>query len=381
MSGNRDDSDRHLEKYFRSIYSDPAAPASFSGQEKLWTQIKRDPKRPPEVTKHKLKQWLMKQETYQIHTSPPKNYPTESIVVESIGEMVDADILHLPLDKPKFNQNYKFLLACIDLFSRKVYFKLLRHKSATTTTGAFQELLDEGMPCKTLRTDAGGEFTGKKFQEMLREKGIAHITAYGHVKANYIERWNRTFQDKLYRWMYENNTLVFVNVIPELVRSYNNTVHSTTGFKPSEVTEKNSMELYEKVYIPILNKRAKTRPKWSFRIGQLVRLSLFKDKFKKGYAQKYSEEVFKVSARIPSHPPRYRIEDLKNEKVSGSFYTQELKAVNAKETSQINWKVERIVNNRKIKGRKYSLIKWFGYPEKFNTLIPTSDLPNYSRKK
>ena len=195
-----------------------------------------------------MKQWLINQETYQIHTSPPKKYPTESIVVESIGEMVDGDILHLPLEKQRLNKNYKFLLACIDLFSRKVYFKLLRHKSAITTKEAFEELLDEGMLCKTLRTDAGGEFTGKKFQEMLHEKGIAHITAYGHVKANYIERWNRTFQDKLYRWMYQNNTSVFVDVIPDLIRSYNNTVHSTTGFKPLEVNDQNSMKLYESLH-------------------------------------------------------------------------------------------------------------------------------------
>ena len=97
-----------VETYMKNIYAKPSTPASFSGLEKLWTHVKSDPHRPSGITKEKLKQFLEKQETYQTHTRPPKNYPTESIIVESIGEMVDADILHLPTEKSKFNKNYKF---------------------------------------------------------------------------------------------------------------------------------------------------------------------------------------------------------------------------------------------------------------------------------
>jgi len=349
-----------VQEYLKNIYFDPKTPASFSGLEKIWTHIKTDPNKPPEVTKEKLKQWLEKQETYQVFTRPPRKYDTEAIIVESIGEICDADILQLPGDSPKLNKNFKFLLAVIDLFSRKVWAKLLKTKASSETAKAFEEILNDGLVCQNLRTDAGGEFKGHKFQEMLKKKKIRHTIAYGAVKANYIERWNRTFQDKLYRWMYENNTRVFVNIIPKLVQSYNDTVHSTTGFAPNKVTPENSMELYERVYIPLLNKKAASKRNYAFRVGQLVRLSLFKDKFKRGYTQNYSEEVFKIHSRIPSHPARYKITDLKNEKVSGSFYEQELKAVNARDDSEINWKIEKVLNTRKIKGRKYSLIKWKG---------------------
>ena len=82
-----------------------------------------------------------------------------------------------------------------------------------------------------------------------------------------------------------------------------------------------------------------------------------------------------------SHPARYSIRDLKGEKVEGSFYAPELKKVNAKDKSQIKWKIERVIYTRKIKGRRQSLVKLLGFPQKFNTLSPSSDLTKYPRKK
>lgn len=372
-----------LDSYFKDIYYNKASPASFTGLAKLWGHIKTDKNRPKNVTKKKLAGWLSQQETYQVHTRAPKKYPTESIIVEHMDDIWDADILQLPTERAKDNKNYKYMLGVIDLFSRFVWAKLLKTKGAGETAEAFQDILDQsgGRKCVELRTDAGGEFRGTAFQEVLKKNKIRHILAYGEVKANYIERWNRTFQDKLYKWMYENNTAVFVNAVDDIISSYNNTVHSSTGFKPAEVDEKNALNLYEKVYIPILNKRAEETVKYSFSLGQLVRLSLFINKFKRGYTQNYTEEVFRVTTRIPSHPPRYRIEDLKGEAIEGSFYSEDLKAVNAESVDEINWKIERVIYTRKIKGKKKSLVKWVGFPEKFNTLIPTSDLVKYPKRK
>lgn len=380
-----EEEDKILRDYFKDIYYDRVFPASYSGIEKLWNYIKVDKDRPESVTKEKLIRWLRKQETYQVHTRPPKKYPTEAIIVEGLDEIWDADILHLPTEKPSLNKNYKYLLGVIDLFSRFVWGRLLKSKGGAETARAFQDILAEaagaGRKCTEVRTDSGGEFTGKEFRQVLLAEKIRHIIAYGEVKANYIERWNRTFQDKLYRWMYEKNTSVFADAVDDIITSYNNTIHGSTGFKPADVTEANAMELYERVYIPILDKRAKETTEFSFRVGQLVRLSLLINKFKRGYTQNYTEEVFKVTATIPSHPPRYKIEDLKGEEVKGSFYKEDLKAVNAESTAGVNWKIDKVIYTRKIKGRKLSLVSWVGFPKKFNTLIPHSHLAKYPRRK
>ena len=369
-----------IEKYFSSIYHHPPAPASFSSFEKIWTHIQSDPNRPADVTRSNLSEWLNDQETHQVYQVPESKFDTEAIIVEYMDEMWDGDILQLP-NTPKMNGGFKYLVAFIDLFSRYVWVRLLKSKSASETAKSFQSILKEGRKCKELQTDSGGEFMGRPFQDLLEDQGIDHIRAYGSVKANYIERWNRTFQDKLYRYTYENTTSKFSDVIDDLVKSYNTTVHSTTGFAPAQVTPDNALALYERVYIPILNKRANQKIPFSFEVGQLVRLSLARGRFKRGYEQKWSEEIFQIRSRTASHPPRYQIRDLKGENVEGSFYNQELKRVNAKDENQVNWKIERVIYTRKIKGRKKSLVKWLGFPPKFNTLIPSADLAKYPRKK
>ena len=197
-----------IEKYFSSIYHHPPAPASFSSFEKIWTHIQSDPNRLADVTRSNLSEWLNDQETHQVYQVPESKFDTEAIIVEYMDEIWDGDILQLP-NTPKMNGGFKYLVAFIDLFSRYVWVRLLKSKSASETAKSFQSILKEGRKCKELRTDSGGEFMGRPFQDLLEDQGIDHIRAYGSVKANYIERWNRTFQDKLYRYMYENTTSKF----------------------------------------------------------------------------------------------------------------------------------------------------------------------------
>ena len=206
------------------------------------------------------------------------------------------------------------------------------------------------------------------------------MIAYGSVKACFVERVQRTIQDRLYKFFYEKQTYNFIDNIDELVASYNHTMHSSIRMAPAEINDKNYHQVYEKIYLPILNKNASIRPEHSFRIGDLVRISLSKDKFSRGYHQKYTEELFKIRNRIPSSPPRYKIEDLAGEHVKGSFYSQELLKFNTNDIDKITYKIEKIISTKKIKGKSYKLVKWLGYSEKFNSLIPATEVNDYVSK-
>lgn len=368
------------DNYLRRVYFDPAAPGSYSGLQKFWTGIKSDPARPKGLDKKKLRQWLVKQEVYQVHSAAKRRGETESIIVEFVDDQWDADILMLG-NKPGKNRNYRYLLGVIDLFTRYAWVRPLRQKTAQETAKAFEDILSEGRKCLLLRTDAGKEFTGRPFQDMLKRRKIPDIRAYGEVKANYIERFFRTLQRRFYQYSYHNNTSKFIDVIQDIVKSYNNTVVSTTGFKPSEVNEDNALALYDKVYTPILRKRSEERVKLSFRVGDLVRLSLFGDRFKRGFTQSWSEEVFEIFAVVKSHPARYKVQDLLGEEIEGSFYKGELKVANATDIESVNWKIEKILSTRRVRGVRKSLVKWYGYSDKFNTLINTADVGKYPRLK
>jgi hypothetical protein len=72
----------------------------------------------------------------------------------------------------------------------------------------------------------------------------------------------------------------YLKVLPNLVSSYNNTVHSSIGVAPSKVNEKNQDQVWEYLYRDILERKRSDRPKFS--VGEKVRLSVVKSTFQKG---------------------------------------------------------------------------------------------------
>ena len=59
--------------------------------------------------------------------------------------------------------------------------------------------------------------------------------------------------------------------------------------------------------------------------------------------------------------------DLMDEDISGRFYGEELQLI--KYDPDDNIKIEKVLNTRQCRGQSEILVKWLGYPEKFNSWI------------
>ena len=46
-------------------------------------------------------------------------------------------------------------------------------------------------------------------------------------KSRVVERWIRTMKEKMWKYFWANSTKVYINVLPDLVREYNNTIKVT----------------------------------------------------------------------------------------------------------------------------------------------------------
>ena len=57
-----------------------------------------------------------------------------------------------------YNDNYRFLLVCIDCFSKYAWVRPLKNKTGPVVTRAFRNILDEGRVPKYLHTDHGTVF-------------------------------------------------------------------------------------------------------------------------------------------------------------------------------------------------------------------------------
>ena len=63
-----------------------------------------------------------------------------------------------------------------------------------------------------------------------------------------------------------------------------------------------------------------TKKDLKFKVGDHVRISKCKNRFAKGYAPNWSEEVFAVRGIKNTFPWTYVINDVNGEEITGSFY-------------------------------------------------------------
>jgi hypothetical protein len=95
------------------------------------------------------------------------------------------------------------------------------------------------------------------------------------------------------------------------------------------------------------------------KVGDEVRISKYKNAFRKGYLANWSEEIFKITYVDQRFtPPMYAIEDEKGNAIIGKFYSQELQKVSNPDKT---YPIERIL---KRQGKRF-LVKFIGYPDTY----------------
>ena len=212
-------------------------------------------------------------------------------------------------------------------------------------------------------------------KKLLKSKGITlYSVSSREIKAAIAERFIRTLKGKLFRYMTHQNTKKYVNILSDVVNSYNLTHHRGLGgdHTPSEIHQ-----LTDPNEIQVQFKRMYKMPRSSYKsvisnlpVGEYVRLSQVKPTFKKGYTIQNTLEIFRI-VRIDTtqSPTIYFLEDLQGEPLKGAFYREELIPTTPPTTYEID-----IIKSKIVSGRKKYLVKWRGYPDKFNSWIDESQL-------
>ncbi|KAL9970252.1 hypothetical protein ACROYT_G022594 [Oculina patagonica] len=184
-------------------------------------------------------------------------------------------------------------------------------------------------------------------------------------KAVVIERFNRTLKNKMYKQFTIQGNTQYLEMLPILVKEYNNTKHSSIKMTPTEASKEKNQGI---VYLNLYGDMEPLSAKPKFKVGDKVRISKYKRiVFDKGYTPNWSEEMFVITKIQHTNPITYKIKDLNDEEIKGSFYEPEL--LKAK---QDVFRIDKVI--RRDYKKKQALVKWKGYSDDFNSWIPIKDL-------
>ena len=261
----------------------------------------------------------------------------------------------------KFNRGIKYLLTLIDVFSKYGWLIPLKDKTGKSVASALKTIFKERKPEK-MWVDKGKEFYNKDVKEL-----IELYSTENEEKSSVVERWIRTMKEKMWKYFTDNNTNVYIDILPGLVKDYNNTRYSSIKMTPVEASEKkNELTVWRNLYpnrLDIID----INPKFS--VGDKVRISKKKALSEKGYTTRWTEEVFTITKINRTSPITYKISDLNGEEIDGTFYEPELQ-----KTSQQLFRIEKVIE----KGKNKSLVKWKGYSDDFNSWVDNKDIVNIS---
>lgn len=312
----------------------------------------------------KIKDFLTSQDAYTLHKPIVSKFKRRRVFSTGPLDLFQADLVDMT-NISRYNDHYRFILTVIDVFTKRAYVMPLMSKSSRDVTDAFEKILPQSGICRMLNTDRGVEFLNARFQEMLKKYNIHFYTTNDPTtKIACAERFNRTFKSKLFKYFTHNNTRRYLGVLDQLMKSYNNTYHSSIKMSPNQVNDATEDLVRERLYPPKPNKK----PRFRFDIGDAVRITKARSPFAKSYEEGgWSEEIFFVENRHSTFPVTYSIRDYNQETIKGKFYADELSKVTRRRGDEM-FKVEEILKTKRTPDGKIKyFVKWYGYSNDFNS--------------
>ena len=132
----------------------------------------------------------------------------------------------------KFNRGIKYLLAVIDIFSKYGWSIPLKDKTGKSVASALKTIFEERKPEK-MWVDKGKEFYNKDVKDL-----IELYSTKNKEKSSVVEWWIKTMKEKMWKYFSAKSTNVYINVLPDLVKEYNNTRHSSVKMTPVKASLK-----------------------------------------------------------------------------------------------------------------------------------------------
>ena len=139
----------------------------------------------------------------------------------------------------QLNRGYNYILTVIDVLPKFVSIEPIKTKSGENLVKAFEKICKKCRQPEKLHTDKSTEFKNRLFQMFLKDKNILFFTTHNDTKAAIVEQFNRTLKGKMWKYFSAKSTLKYIDVLQQLMYSYNHSRHRSIEMKPADVNREN----------------------------------------------------------------------------------------------------------------------------------------------
>lgn len=325
---------------------------NFFGRDKLYDLLKDY-----DISRRQVAEWLSKQEVHQLYAPAKKPKTIQNTILNEPYTQIGIDLM----DMQTIERNgKKYVLTCIDLFSKKAWAIPLKNKEDETVARGMEEILHKiGHKIKSIRSDNGSEFISDQFKALTEENNITHIFSLPHKPQSNgnIERFNGILKRLINMAMKVNEKFNWVEQLDKLVENYNNSKQETIETRPNDVEGSNYGDIKQNITKNVLGKKQAENIR--FRKGDKVRVHIVDERNN----STYSKDIFTVEkVCIPRNnvtTPYYFLAEEKGRK----YYNNDLLKVDEieHEIKKIEYnRISHIVKPIMVNGEKHYQIQWVG---------------------
>ena len=334
----------NINEIFRKTYYNTKNPGSLGGVESLYREVKKSF---PTLTKEQVKKWLESQLVYTLHKPVRHKFQRNPMIAEKFMETLQADLVDMS-QYSKENDGYKFILTVIDIFSKKSFVIALKNKSQVEVAKAMRKILEKYSPVEIM-TDKGKEFQNNLFQKLMKEFEINHYYSNNSsIKCSVVERFNKTLKYKMFKYFTMTGKRRYIDVLNDIVDSYNNSYHRSIKMCPNEVNEENYKNVFMNLY-KFKNKREILRKnrKADLPKDAAVRIKYEKKNLDRGFYPNWTDQIFIIYKSTPgSKKVFYHLKTQEGQALKKRFYPEEIQKVR-----DSAYRIEKILKQRKFRGK------------------------------
>ena len=280
----------------------------------------------PELRPRRVKAFLNQDYTTQLTQTKQNQEAKGHIVATSPNELWQFDILDLSR-YAKRNDNTRYILACVDVFTRKAYVEPMKLKNSENVEVAFKSILERAhAKPQSLLSDQDSAFLNGTFKDYVAKENIFLSTnaLRDHHALGIIDNFAYRIKNILTKGFLNEKNVEWLSKIQGIVNQYNNDNNAGVGgFKPNDAgketlpteekaptkgpekpEDKKQRELrnevrmspYQEVLNMNLEKRKDNNQIASLAIDDNVRISTMgRSALQKGTDPKWSDEVLQVT--------------------------------------------------------------------------------------